>query len=478
MGRRRNSIRDRICRFRRRGGNKYPHRNSSRSNRTERPPGMVGLKVNIEKVVAGGDGLTHLPDGRVLFVPFSLPAEELEVNITREKKDYAVGEIKSVLTPSPDRICPICAHFGSCGGCQLQHVSYEGEIKIKKTILKETISRQTGINIQLEAVYPSPKEWGYRGKSEHPAAPSPGGPKIGYFRRRTHEVVDIKECPVLAPEMLSDLSKIRDIVRDTGEPIYDEEKGRGNLRYIILRSSSEGERMIGLVTSGKDIEGDTIVRLMSDFKGLKGIVQNINTDKGNRIMGEHTEIITGSDHLTEQVGELELKVSFASFFQANHSQAERIVKVVRDYLVPDPSDVVVDAFAGVGMIGLALAGDVKETVAVESEESSVRDGKRNAERNSLANVRWVKGEAGKVLGEIPCDKLILDPPRKGLTDNVISSCSKVKPSHICYVSCNPSTWARDVVKFRDAGYILKRLSMIDMFPRTAHLELASLLEAA
>jgi 23S rRNA (uracil1939-C5)-methyltransferase len=441
---------------------------------------MVGrhLQVEIQKLVAGGDGLAHLPDGKVLFVPFSLPREKLQVRVSQDKRDYAVGEIEDILEPSEHRVKPRCPYYRVCGGCQFQHVSYEAEIRLKADSLSEILMRQVKTDLRPEAAYPSPQEWEYRTKSEHPAAPHKPNPLIGYYQRRTHKVVDVKDCPVLHPECLDDLGRLREILGKSGESVYDERTGKGNLRHVVLRRSSEGRRVVGLVTRTAKLEAETLRRLLEEFTELTGIVQNINPEPGNRILGGRTEVISGLSYLVESIAGLKLKVSFESFFQANHAQAGRIVELVKDFLKPEKDDVLCDAYAGVGMIGLALASDVKEVIAIESLPSSVKDGRHNAEINGFDNVRWIEGDAGELLSDVKYDLLVLDPPRKGMPDKVISAVVKTKPQKLCYVSCNLSTWARDVRLLIDAGYELKRLIWLDMFPKTAHMELVSLLEIA
>lgn len=469
---------------------------------------MVTHTVEIEKVVAGGEGLARLPEGKVLFVPYSLPGERLKVRIVGEKKDYAVGEITEILEPSPHRVEPPCSHYGGrtnngseksegcygrygcygCGGCQLQHTTYEHEIEIKSGFLSEALKRQAKIEIEPEACYPSPEEWGYRTKSEHPASPRPPQnqspkhePDIGYYQRRSHHVVNVVECPVIHPDSLGDLHAVRRVLATSREPVYDERTGKGNLRHVILRRSSQGKRLVGLVTRERSLAGETIRELIQEMDGLVGIVQNINPRPGNRILGAETEVISGLDHLVEEVSGLRFRVSFPSFFQANLSQAERIVELVRDFGQPQSADVVCDAYAGVGMIGLSLACHAKEVIAVESAPSSVADGRHNAEINSLDNVTWKSCDTGEALGGIQPDLLILDPPRKGLAPGVISGIIKNKMRHnklrVVYVSCNASTWARDVCALNEGGFRLKRLAWLDMFPKTAHQELVSLLEA-
>jgi len=435
------------------------------------------VELTVEKLVAGGDGLAHLPDGRVCFVPLSLPEEKLRVRTLQEKKDYAVGAVEEIVEPSPNRVEPRCPHYGVCGGCQLQHVSYDAELKIKQGFIEEALKRQAKIEMTPEAFHPSPQEWGYRTRSEHPVAPGSAGspgPMIGYYRRRSHQVVNVERCPVLHPTCVEDLHRVRRILAEADEPVYDERTTRGNVRHLVLRRSGSDQRLVGLVTRKNSLKGETIRGLIERMDGLIGIVQNINPHPGNRILGERTETISGQAHLIEEVAGLRLRVSFASFSQANHAQAERMIEIVKDFLEPEPDEVVCDAYAGVGMIGLALAADAGKVIAVESASSAVEDGRHNAEINGIGNVTWLKEDAGKALSEMHCDKLVLDPPRKGLTTEVISAVLEHRPRRVCYVSCNPSTWARDVALLE--GYRLKRLVWLDMFPKTAHLELVSLLE--
>ncbi len=474
-------------------------------------------KIEIEKLVPGGEGLARLPGGKVLFVPLSLPGERLEVCILEEKKDYAVGEITGILEHSPHRVEPPCSHFGVCGGCQLQHCTYEHEIELKLGFLHEALRRGAKLEMEAEAFYPSPEEWGYRSKSEHPLSPprntpnlppktlrgvftrsvetpkptsvgspprpsqnppSSPEPKIGYYQRRSHDVVNVSECPVIHPASLQDLHALGRVLAASGEPIYDERTGKGNLRHVILRRSGQGKRLVGLVTREKNLEAATIRGLMEGMDGLAGLVQNVNPQPGNRILGGQTEIISGVGHLAEEISGLRLRVSFPSFFQANLAQAQRIAALVQEFVQPQSSDVVCDAFAGVGMIGLSLSSSVKQLIAVENHLSSVEDGRHNAQVNSLENVTWKSCDAGEALENIQCDILILDPPRKGLAPRVISSIIRNKPRRVAYVSCNPATWARDVGIINEGGYRLKRLAGLDMFPRTAHVELVSLLEAS
>ncbi len=434
------------------------------------------LKVVVEKIISGGDGLARLADGRVLFVPFSLPGETLKVKIIQKKKDYAIGTIQEVLEPSPDRVVPRCPHFGICGGCQLQHVNYDGEIKIKQGFLEESMKRQAKLSFKPEQALPSSKEWEYRSKSEHPVTQTNLKPLIGYYQRRSHRVVDIKDCPVINSSCVSDIQTLRTVFTQTHEPLYNEMTHTGNIRHLILRTSYKGERIIGLVTRTEELAAKTIKEMLERFDDLYGIVQNVNPEKGNRILGDKTEAVSGSASLIEEVAGLRFRVSFPSFFQANHLQAERLVNIVKDFIAPQPDDVLCDAYAGVGMIGLNLASSVKKVIAIESAPSAVEDGKHNTKINNIENLQWLRMDVAEGLKRSKYNLLVLDPPRKGLTERVLSEVMKAKPSRICYVSCNPATWSRDIAHLIKSGYELKRLSWLDMFPKTAHLELVSLLE--
>lgn len=432
--------------------------------------------VTIEKLVSGGDGLAHLPDGRVVFVPLSIAGERCTIQLDRQKKDYAVGRIVDMIEPSPARIQARCPHYGLCGGCQLQHVTYEEEIRVKGQFLADTLSRQAKLDLEPEEFYPSSQEWGYRTKSEHPVSTHRSYPLVGYYQRHSHKVVNVDSCAVLHPQCVDDLCRIRKILGESEESIYHEARDRGNLRHVVLRRATDGSRLAGLVIRQSELNPQTIRGLLENLSGLSGIVVNYNPNTGNRIMGEKTEVISGQGHLVEEIGGLRFRVSFTSFFQANHEQAQRLVDLLIDFLVPQQTDTVCDTYSGVGMMGLSLAKSVKKVIAIESNSSSYKDGEHNSEINELFNVTWIKSETGKSLPGIEYDKLILDPPRKGLDDRTISAVLSSKPRVIAYVSCNPSTWARDVRHLIEAGYELTRLAWLDMFPKTAHLELISLLE--
>lgn len=434
------------------------------------------MEITVEKVIAGGDGLAHLPDGRVLFVPFTLPLERVSVRIVTEKKDYAVGRIEDIIESSARRIKPRCPYYGVCGGCQFQHVSYEGELNIKKGFVGEALTRLARQEFNQLAEYPSENEWEYRTKSEHPAAGHKPDPLIGYYKGKTHKVVDVKECPVLDSSCVNDLNRVRTLLGKSNESVYSELNGEGNLRHVILKRSNRGERLLGLVTYKDHLEAGTARRLAEEFNDLQGVVHHINPRTGNRIMGGMTRIVKGSQCIVHDIAGLVFRVSFESFFQANHSQAGRITRLVREFLEPEPGDVLCDAYAGVGMIGLVMARDVKQVIALEASPAAVEDGIYNSTSNNFSNVKWVEGDVESRLKEIDYNLLVLDPPRRGLSDGVISIILDAKPAKIVYVSCNPSTWARDVSHLTGAGYRLKNISMLDMFPKTSHVEVVSLLE--
>lgn len=436
------------------------------------------LDIQVEKVISGGDGLGHLPDGRIIFIPYTLPGERVKVDVVKEKKDYSVGRVVEYLDSSSSRIQPPCRHYGVCGGCQFQHVSYEEEVRIKEGMVKEILSRQAKISFDSFESYPSVKEWEYRSKSEHPVAGHRPAPLIGYYRAKSHKVVDIEECPVLDSACMQDLKRVRLLLGESDEPCYNELTGKGNLRHVILRRSSLGDRLVGLVTFKDSLEHETVKKMLEGMGDISGVVHNVNPQQGNRITGGATHVISGAGHLIEEVAGLRLRVSFESFFQANHSQALKLLEIVKAYLDPGGDEIVCDAYAGVGLIGLSLAKYVKEIKAIESSEKTCQDGKHNAEINGLSNVEWLQGDAARLIDAVNFNVCIFDPPRKGLAPELISKTLVKKPAKIIYVSCNPSTWARDLAYFNEAGYSLTRAALLDMFPKTSHIEIASLLESS
>ena len=430
------------------------------------------MVVKIEKLVYGGYAMGRV-SGKVIFIKNALPEEEVRVKKIKEKKDYLLGELEDILTPSPARKKPECPHFLKCGGCDFQHVSYEYEVEFKKEMIKEIFLREK-IEKEIDRIVPSPAEKGYRNKSECPVK---GGKeiKIGFFAQKTHKVVNIKKCLLHPIKFNEILSEIRVRIKRHRVSIYDEKTGKGNLRYVILRTNPAKDILLGFSSKNGYLPTSFWKGVEKKFKNLRGIVINYNPYSGSRITGDRIKTVYGREYIKYKVKEKIFKVNFLSFFQTNSYQFENLVSHVEEMLEPQEGDRIADLYSGVGLFGISLAQDVRKILLIEQNPFSVEDAKSNIRINEIKNAEVIKGDASWVKEFDEIDKIILDPPRKGVSEETIKAICKVKPARIVYVSCNPVTFLRDFKRLKEY-YLLSNFVILDMFPRTSHIEVMGVLK--
>ncbi len=427
--------------------------------------------VSVEKIVYGGYALAR-HKGKVIFIKNVLPEEKVKIKIVKEKKDHAFAEVVDIIESSVHRQDPECQHFGLCGGCDFQYVSYEYEMFLKKEMLEELLKREK-IDVEIKEVVVSKSHKGYRNKSELPVK---GGKRvrIGFFESKSHRVVNIKECTV-HPRFFNEIIEVlRGKIERTKVSIYDENTGRGDLRYIILRTNPAKDVLIGFVSKSGSLSHEAWKGVEKRFKNIKGILVNYNPFSGSKITGDRIKNVYGRDFLKYRINGKTFIVSFLSFFQTNSYQLENMVGLIKDLLSPEKNDRIGDLYSGVGLFGISLAEDVKHVVLIEQASSSVEDARKNIEINQLVNIEVVKGDASWIREFEGINKLIVDPPRKGMSDEVIKAILHLSPERIAYVSCNPATFARDIKKLEEK-YRLQYVVLIDMFPRTYHMEVVGLL---
>ncbi len=426
------------------------------------------LEVEIQ-TLAGPEGLAR-KEGLVIFVPFSAPGDRLRVRITERKKDYARAEIVEMLRPGPDRVPPFCPLFGTCGGCDWQHLSLEAQLRWKGRLLLERLERIGGISWPGVEVVPSPRDRGYRQKSALACRPQ----GTGFFRRRSHDLVSVEFCPVQS----EGLNRLLQAVRNLGLPPYDEEAGTGLLRHVLGRENRRGEVLACLVVTRFPFpEKDSVSRLLSrEVPGLVGVTANLNPRRTNVILGEKTFLLWGDPYLKEELDGLTFRISPPAFFQINPPQAEALYRLVASWACPRGGEKVVDAYAGTGSLTLFLARRAGEVAGIEEVAAAVEDARANAALNQVKNASFHPGPVEELLPRFQADTVVLDPPRQGLTARALAALLRVSPPRLVYVSCSPATLARDLRLLAEAGYRLKELAAFDFFPHTAHVEAAALLE--
>ncbi|MDD5132541.1 MAG: 23S rRNA (uracil(1939)-C(5))-methyltransferase RlmD [bacterium] len=458
-------------------------------------PITVKEKVNlkIENLIFGGEALARY-QGFTIFLPYGCPGDEVEAEVTEVKKDYARAKITKIITPSPDRINPPCPYFYCleeqvedklfCGGCDWQHIKYETQLQLKTAMVKDAlkyIARFKEPNV-LDII-PAEASFNYRNKMQLKVGlkeKEEGKKKItcGFYAKNTHHIIDIEKCQIQTEVANEILALARQLLGEYELPGYDEETHRGLVRHIIVRAGVNTDQyMLIFVTKEKDFpnKAEIAAKIMERFPQVLSVIQNINKAKTNVILGEDTLIIAGKLKIQEKVKNLFFDISPVSFFQTNTRQAERLYDTVLTFAGLSGQELVLDVYCGAGAIALYLAPQAQKVIGIESGQSAVKDAMFNADWNKIENVEFRLGEADLVLSrlykqQVKPDVIVVDPPRKGLTQKVIDAIINLAPKRIIYVSCEPSTMARDLQILHKKHYKLEVVQPVDMFPQTAHIE--------
>lgn len=436
----------------------------------------------IESCSANGSGVGRY-DGMAIFVPATAPGDEITAHILKAKKTYAFAKVESIVKPSPDRIEPKCPVYLRCGGCAFSHMNYAAEAKIKAEHVAECFRRIGGVEPQLEPIIAAESDEHYRNKAQYPVAMQDGELKLGFFSPHSHRVVHCPDCLLQPPEFADILGVFTDYIKQFRVPVYDETTHRGLLRHIYLRKGeASGEIMVCAVINGKSLPAeDRLAEMLTAAnKHIKSIIINSNTRDTNVILGGECRTVWGSDCITDILCSLRFRISPLSFYQVNRTQAERLYNKAAEYASLTGEETVLDLYCGAGTIGLSMASKAKKLIGVEIVPEAIEDAKVNAHLNGVENAEFICGDATaaaqvlKSKGVRP-DVIVLDPPRKGCSPDMLATAAAMQPERIVYVSCDPATLARDCGAFADLGYHAAKATPVDMFPRTGHVETVCLL---
>jgi len=428
------------------------------------------VELLIDKLVQGGDGLaTH--EGMKVFVPYSAPQERVRARIVTQKRDYAVAEIEEILEPSPLRVPAPCPYYGACGGCQLQHISYQGQLVVKKLYVNEALQRIGQIFVPVRHVTAEAEPWHYRNKTQYPVGATGNGMAIGFYKRGTHDLLDVPVC-LLHPDEFDRLREtMRAILAAAGETGYDESKHDGNIRHIVLRQGTQDGGLLAIVVTRTPEFDPRVAELIAEQPGVIGVAQSMVPARTNRIMGSQTRVLVGRGYLHQSVLGKSFRVSAPSFFQVNVTQAEELCRKILKHVAPKGDELVLDLYSGVGMISLVVAPFVQQVTAIESDPAAVEDAMVNAQALDVRNVEFVCGDVSRAISRVAStDVVILDPPRKGCPAETLRHIAALRPKRIIYVSCNPATLARDLATLEQVGYATHEIEPVDMFPQTFHVE--------
>jgi len=441
----------------------------------------VGEKYTMEimDITHSGEGVGRL-DNMIVFVEGGLPGDVLEVEIKNVKKTYAQGKLLSINQSSPERVTPACPYFEECGGCQILHMCYDGQLRAKSKMVKDALQRIGGLKeIEVSPIVGMEDPQRYRNKAQFKL----DNKGMGFYAKKSHNLVHIQDC-LNQPESAADAIKtINALIKDLNLSIYDERTHKGYVRGVLQRTNLQGENMITLIINGKDLsQRQAIVEgILAGIPNVKSIYVNINREKGNVILGRKSLCVHGAARLVEQIGDLSFSISPNSFFQVNSKQTVKLYDTIKAFADLKGTETVFDLYCGTGTIGLYLAAQAKQVIGIESVGDAILDARENAGLNQIENASFHLGRAEdemlKIIKEegVKPDLIILDPPRKGCEESLLTAINDLGTPRIIYVSCNPSTLARDLKFMTDAGYAIKAVQPVDLFPGTGHVETVCLM---
>ena len=439
------------------------------------------IPLEITGLTTEGSGVGR-HEGMAVFVPFSAPGDQLEVHIVKVLKHLAYGKIARIITPSPLRREAPCPHFGRCGGCSLQHLSYEGEMEIKTGWVRENLRRIGGIDLPVGSIS-SPASLRYRNKAQFPVGQDADGLFCGFYSGRSHRIVPCEDCLLQPEEFAPIVRAVLDFAGEHGIPAYSEETGKGLLRHIYLRrAETTGEIMVCLVVTRPAIPQPQklVEAVRAACPSVSTVLLNINPQRTNVILGKEQKVLWGSGVLHDTLCGVGVDISPLSFYQVNHDAAQLLYREAARMAGLTGREILLDLYCGAGTIGLSMARDAAQLIGVEIIPQAVENARRNAREAGVENARFLCADAGQAASQLAAEGLrphvaVVDPPRKGCDLATIDALVKMAPDRIVMISCNSATAARDLKLLEERGCRTKEAKAVDLFPRTAHVEMVALL---
>ncbi|NIK77999.1 23S rRNA (uracil1939-C5)-methyltransferase [Paenibacillus castaneae] len=487
-----------------RGGSRGKSRSTGNASAAAAPidaPFQKNEEVTVDII-----GLTHdgegvgRADGYTLFIQGALPGERVRAKVMKVKKQYGYARLEEIVLKSPSRVEPPCDIYKECGGCQLQHFDYPAQLEWKRQHVVDNLMRIGKLKVIGEAnregaiisegiivheTVGMDEPWRYRNKAAVPVGISSKDGELlaGFYARSSHRIIDMDDCLIQHNDNDEVIRMVKRIGRELGASPYDEETGGGMLRHVMARTGVvTGEIMVVLVTNGKKLPSAElwVQRIREELPAVKSIVQNVNERNTNVIFGDETKVLWGSEVIYDELDGIRFAISARSFYQVNPVQTVELYRKAVEYAGLTGSETVIDAYCGIGTISLFLARQAGRVYGVEIVPEAIEDAARNAALNGIENASFEAGPAEVVIPRwreegITADVIVVDPPRKGCDPALLETILAMKPERVVYVSCNPSTLARDLRVLEDGGYRTAEVVPVDMFPWTVHVESCVLL---
>jgi len=437
--------------------------------------------TDITDMTHEGAGVAKI-DGFTVFIEGAITGERVEIKIVKVLKSFAYGKILKIIKLSPNRKPPTCENYKRCGGCSLQHLTYNATLDFKANVVKNNLKKFAGLDINVNKTIGLDDPYSYRNKVQFPVGQKDNEVIVGFYANRTHEIIPVLDCTIQSRIANKIVRDVKEFIKQENVSVYDEVKNKGLIRHIVIRTSGKtNEVMVVIVTNGEQFnKKEILVKMLTERnKEVKSIIQNINTKKTNVILGGKEILLYGKSRITDYIGKFKFNISAQSFFQVNSKQTETLYKKALEFAGLTGKETVFDLYCGIGTISLFLAQKAYKVYGVEIVNQAIEDAKINAKENNVGNVEFFAGKSEEIVPNlyqkgIKADVVVVDPPRSGCDEVLIDTINKMQPQKIVYVSCNPATLARDIKLFE--GYEVKKVQPVDMFPWTYHVESVVLLE--
>ena len=442
------------------------------------------VTLKIEDCGIDGEGIGKA-DGFTVFVKDAVIGDTVRAKIMKAKKNYGYGRLEEIITPSPDRVEPKCQFARQCGGCQLQALSYEKQLEFKTSKVRGHLERIGGFtDIPMEKILGMEQPFHYRNKAQFPVGKSKDGRIItGFYAGRTHSIIENRDCALGVTQNKEVLDRVIAHMEKFHIQPYDENTGKGLVRHVLIRYGFfTDEMMVCLIINGEKLPGEeALVKSLRQIPETVSVMVNVNKKRNNVILGEKVRLLWGKSYITDKIGEISYQISPLSFFQVNPYQTGRLYGKALEYAQLSGNETVWDLYCGIGTISLFLAQKAKRVRGVEIIPAAIENAKENACLNGFDNTEFFVGKAEEVLPEQfartgeRADVIVVDPPRKGCDETLLSTIIEMQPDRVVYVSCDSATLARDLKYLCERGYELKKVCPVDMFPNTVSVETVCLL---
>lgn len=433
--------------------------------------------IMIDSYSSDGQGIGRL-DGMAVFVPGALRGERCRISLLKVGRTCAWARLLDILKPSTARVVPDCPHYPLCGGCTMRHMTYQEELECKRLRVNDALHRIGGLELSVSEIIGATQTQRYRNKSAFPVSQThKTGVKVGFYRGHSHEVLNVPAC-LLQSDIADKAGRVvRKWMHRYTVPAYEERSGTGLIRHVLVRTNRRRESLICIVANSKQLpfERELTQALLAGCPRTVGIILNSNTRQTNVILGRAYRTLWGQDYLEDRLCGFTFRLSIPSFFQVNRDQAEVLYNLALDFAQLTGTETVLDLYCGIGTISLVMAQKARKVIGAEIVPPAVKDALENAKQNGFSNVEFICADAGDaaeacVRQGIRPDVICVDPPRKGLTKEVIDTICSMAPNRVVYVSCDPATLARDLKHFAEQNYCVQKAVAVDLFCRTAHVE--------